>query len=112
MIKNGRVKPIAVTINERLPSMSNIPTMQESGISDYDIGVNWSAFLPAKTPNEIVATVGSLVNRISALPETKTFFENSAGVIRSGDGAAAAKILADDIESWSLMVKQAGIEAK
>jgi len=112
MIKNGRIKPIAVTISERLPSMPQIPTMQESGVPDYDIGVNWSAFLPAKTPDEIVAAVGSLVNRVSALPETKIFFENSAGVIRSGDSNVAAKILASDIEAWGAMVKQAGIEAK
>ena len=58
-IKDGRLRPLAVTTAKRDPQFPDVPTMQEAGIKDFDADIWYALVVPAKTPPEIV-------NKISA----------------------------------------------
>jgi len=54
MVQNGQLKALAVTSKNRVRTLSDIPTMIEQGIADFE-AISWQAILaPAKTPRPIV----------------------------------------------------------
>jgi tripartite-type tricarboxylate transporter receptor subunit TctC len=54
LIKSGKVKAIAVTDTQRVPSLPNVPTTAESGYPAVNTGVWMGLFVPAKTPKNVV----------------------------------------------------------
>ena len=53
-IKDGALKPLAVTTSARSPLLPNVPTISESGVKGYDASAWYGVFVPAKTAPDIV----------------------------------------------------------
>jgi tripartite-type tricarboxylate transporter receptor subunit TctC len=52
-IQAGKLRPLAVTTEERIPSLPNVPTMSEAGMPDF-ISYGWMGiFVSSKTPQDI-----------------------------------------------------------
>jgi tripartite-type tricarboxylate transporter receptor subunit TctC len=70
-VRDGKVKPLAVTTSKRVAALPNVPTLGEAGFPDGE-STFWLALLaPAKTPAEIVAKVNGEVNRALHSAEVK-----------------------------------------
>jgi tripartite-type tricarboxylate transporter receptor subunit TctC len=54
LIKAGRVKPIAVLSEKRVPTLPNVPTSTEAGFPNFKMSIWYGMFAPANTPREIV----------------------------------------------------------
>jgi tripartite-type tricarboxylate transporter receptor subunit TctC len=68
-VRDGKVKPLAVTTNKRVAALPNVPTLGEAGFPDGE-STFWLALLaPVKTPSEIVAKVNADVDRALKSPE-------------------------------------------
>jgi tripartite-type tricarboxylate transporter receptor subunit TctC len=68
-VRDGKVKPLAVTTSKRVAALPNVPTLGEAGFPDGE-STFWLALLaPAKTPPEILAKVNAEVNRALSTPE-------------------------------------------
>ena len=62
-VRDGKVKPLAVTTGKRVAALANVPTLGEAGLPSGE-STFWLALLaPAKTPPDIVAKVNAEVNR-------------------------------------------------
>ena len=62
-VRDGKVKPLAVTTSKRVAALPNVPTLGEAGFPEGE-STFWLALLaPAKTPPEILARVNAEVNR-------------------------------------------------
>jgi tripartite-type tricarboxylate transporter receptor subunit TctC len=62
-VRDGKVKPLAVTTNKRVAALPNVPTLGEAGLPDGE-STFWLALLaPAKTPKDIIAKVNAEVNK-------------------------------------------------
>ena len=62
-VRDGKVKPLAVTTSKRVAALPNVPTLGEAGLPDGE-STFWLALLaPAKTPRDVVAKVNAEVNR-------------------------------------------------
>ena len=108
-IKAGRVKPLAVTTARRLPTLPDLPTMQQSGIPNFDFASWWAAWLPKGASPEIVAKLEGWFLQITASAETRDFLANTAGIpLNAGSDATRARLLTE-IEKWAAAVKIAGI---
>lgn len=75
-VREGRLKALAVTSSERLKSMPDVPTLEESGI-DVDWEMFRTVFAPADTPDEVVET---LADDIAELAESGSFREIVTGL--------------------------------
>lgn len=56
-IKQGRLRALAVTTSRRVPLMSDLPTVAESGFPGYQASQWYALLVPAKTPRAIVRTL-------------------------------------------------------
>ena len=107
-VMGGKVKALAVTGRKRLGLAPNVPTMIEQGYPDYDL-FNWvGAYLPAKTPPEVVARLNTLLH--AAVKADQAGHENNGGEVRLTSPEEFAKVQASDTAMWARVVKAAGME--
>lgn len=109
-IQAGKLKALAVTTAKRLPSLPDVPTVAESGVPGFDMGL-WSAlFAPAGTPPDVVTKLESEVRRIVALPDVQTRMK-TLGVEPSGaPGAGIPKQIAAEIDMFRKVAESAGMK--
>jgi tripartite-type tricarboxylate transporter receptor subunit TctC len=63
LVKDGKVKPLAVSTPKRIGALPDVPTIAEAGLPDGE-SIFWVALLaPAKTPGDIINRVNAEVNR-------------------------------------------------
>ncbi|HEY1226780.1 MAG TPA: tripartite tricarboxylate transporter substrate binding protein [Ramlibacter sp.] len=68
-IKEGKLRPLAVTTAKRSAALPNVPTMQEAGVSHLAIGTWFGLLAPASTPKPVVARLNAEIVKIVNSPE-------------------------------------------
>lgn len=108
-VQSGRLKALAVTAAQRMPSLPNVPTLKESGV-DAEIG-GWYGFLaPAGTPADRTEW---LVKHMSAALATKATQDKLAelGSVRiDGSPQAFARLMASERTRWQTLIRSVGIK--
>ncbi len=74
LIKNGKLKAIAVATTRRLPKLPEVPTMSEAGLPGF-VGGSWYGLLaPRGTPKAIIDRLNAETVRFVNLPKTRQTF--------------------------------------
>src|SRR5262249_59490838 len=68
-IQDGRVRPLAVTSRQRLPSYPEVPTMAEAGIKDMEVEFWQGLVAPAAIPQAVIARLAPRPIAIAKLPD-------------------------------------------
>ena len=68
LIKGGKVKPISVNSDNRLPELPNVQTEDEAGM-DLPLGTWFGMLAPAATPRDVVVRLNTEINRIMKEPK-------------------------------------------
>jgi tripartite-type tricarboxylate transporter receptor subunit TctC len=108
-IRAGRLRVLAVTSAERTPLVPGAPTVAESGLPGYDIGVWAGLFAPAGTPAAIVSRLYQETVRAMNSPEVR---EKLKGIGMDPGGMPPEQLSAmikSDIEKYGPIVKKAGM---
>jgi tripartite-type tricarboxylate transporter receptor subunit TctC len=77
-VQSGKLRPLAVTSRTRSDLLKGVPTMIESGLSDFDMTGAMGVFAPAATPKEAVERLSSAIVSTLQLPEVRD------GLVRDG----------------------------
>jgi tripartite-type tricarboxylate transporter receptor subunit TctC len=107
-IQSGNLRPLAVTSRERIPLLSDIPTMAEAGLRDFVV-TSWTGLMvPSATPPAIVQRLATEVDKILASPEIKKTLADRGYATLGGGPQAFEKYLDADIALWAKVVRQSG----
>ena len=104
-IASGRVRPLAVTSRERNASLPQVPSMQEAGVADYDVGGWIGLYGPAKMPAELVARYSEAARRALAQDELRRKLVEQGYDVWSGSAQALAERAARDFRLWGSVAK-------
>ena len=111
-VKGGKLRILAVSSANRLASIPDVPTVAESGFPGFETG-SWQGILaPPGTPSEIVAKLGSEVQKILATPEMKEKLAAQGADVRVTTGAELSGFISKERDRWGKVVKEAGIKAE
>lgn len=103
-IKDGRVRPLAVTSAIRSPALPDVPSMAESGLGGIDV-VNYFAIMaPTGTPPEVVQKLNTAINQIVAMPDVLARFRNDAMEPAPGSPALLGSFIEADYRAWRNVV--------
>jgi tripartite-type tricarboxylate transporter receptor subunit TctC len=70
-IRSGRLRALGVTGSSRSPALPDVPTIQESGLPDFN-GNTWLGLVaPAGTPRDIVARLSAETSKVLNEPQTR-----------------------------------------
>lgn len=107
-IRQGTLHPIAVTSAKRASSFSDIPTVAEAGLKDFDVNPWFGLFAPAKVPPQIVRKVNADVNEILKSKDMVEKFAAQGAEPYATDPQQFANVLRADIVKWGQVVKASG----
>lgn len=110
LIQGKRVKAYAITSAKRLPSMPNVPTAAEAGIPNLEISVWHGLYVPAKTPDAVVAVLTKALAQALRDPALiKRFADiNTDPTPEKATPAALAQTLQSEIDRWGPLIKATG----
>ncbi|MEY4438691.1 MAG: hypothetical protein RIQ36_155 [Pseudomonadota bacterium] len=104
-IKEGKLKPLAVTTAKRSSTLPNVPTLQEAGVPGIAIGTWFGLLAPAATPKDVVTKLNTEVVKIINTPEfKKQMFDIGAEPI-GNKSDEMAKQIKEETEKFSGLVK-------
>lgn len=109
-VKAGAVTGLAVTGAQRSPALPDVPTMIESGFKGFEAYNYFGLLATPGTPPAIVKKLHDAVVKAVASPDVVAEFEKQGMAPVAGTPDAFAKMLVEDLERWTLVMKQAGIE--
>jgi tripartite-type tricarboxylate transporter receptor subunit TctC len=112
LFHGGKVNVLAVTSAKRIALLPQIPTMQESGVSDYDITFWLAMFAPSKTPPHIVDRLNAVLRASVETPEVKEALAKQGIEAESNSSQQMAAVVKKDIEIFRDAVIRAGITFK
>ncbi len=67
-VRDGRLRPLAVTSTHRSPVLPQVPTLQETGLTGFDATSWFAVQAPARIPPPILAQLGQAVDEITQEP--------------------------------------------
>lgn len=111
-IKAGTVKAYAVTSKQRVPTLPDLPTMQESGFDGFEVGIWHGLWAPKGTPKPALE---KLQAALQAGLADKAFQERMSGLganllpDRANPEALAAHVN-QQVPQWAELFKNAGIQ--
>jgi tripartite-type tricarboxylate transporter receptor subunit TctC len=109
-LKAGQIKVLAVTGEQRLQLLPNVPTFHELGYEGFE-AVGWfGLFLPAATPKEVVAKYVEESSRVMRLPEVAGKVEDLGLVLVNVGPEEFARRMKSDAELWARIIRDGNIK--
>jgi tripartite-type tricarboxylate transporter receptor subunit TctC len=113
LMKEGKLKALAVTTGKRTPIAPEIPTVAESGVAGYQVATWESVQAPAATPRDVVAKLNKAIGEVLA---TKEIRDRMAALGLEADGtknpAEVAQFVAAEKEKWARVVKERDVKVE
>ena len=112
LIKDGRLRAIAVTSAKRSAAFPHVPTIGEAGINDY-VAETWAGLVaPAGTPRETIMRIQTVIAKIAAREQTQTRLAATGSETVAGTPEQFATTLRADRTRWAEIVKVSGARAE
>ncbi|AOB32843.1 ABC transporter substrate-binding protein [Bordetella sp. H567] len=71
LIKDGKVKALAVTTKERSSLLPDVPTVEQSGVKDFDLGTWFGVFTTGGTPQAVVDKLNKAYSAALMQPDVR-----------------------------------------
>lgn len=110
LIKDGRLRALAISGAQRMDVLPDVPTLQEQGMKNFDVQVVFGVVAPAKTPPEIVKRLEAEIGKVLAREDVKEKF--SAQGIRVANPTTAdafGQRIRQEVAVWTPVVKELNI---
>ena len=111
-VQGGRVKALAVSTATRSPSYPDLPTVAEAALPGFEAVSAHGVFVPAKTPDSIVARLHQEIVRVLQRPESR---ERLAAIGAEPVGSTPEQLAAEikaEIARMGKVIREAGIQER
>ncbi len=112
LIREGKVRALAITSSQRTPLAPELPTMAEAGVPNYEVTTFNGIVAPAGTPANIVAMLNAAMNEGLSTPEMKATIARLGAVSPLGSPADFAGFIAVQHNKWKDVAKSANIKVE
>jgi tripartite-type tricarboxylate transporter receptor subunit TctC len=111
LIRQGKLKAIAITSPAREPYLPNVPTFAEIGHPEFTASVWFGFMLRAGTPSDTVTALLNAAKAAHADPEVKAKLETLGFDVSGETGAQFAADIRAQVARWAKLVKAAGFKS-
>ncbi|HWJ93082.1 MAG TPA: tripartite tricarboxylate transporter substrate binding protein [Telluria sp.] len=112
-IKAGKLRALAVTTQQRISMLPEVPTVAESSAwKDYEVTSTFGVLAPAGTPPDIIARLNAEIGKVMQDPAAKEqFLQQGVYVLAPQSPAQAGDRLKAEIAKWAKVIDQTGVKA-
>jgi tripartite-type tricarboxylate transporter receptor subunit TctC len=108
-IVDGKLRALATSGAVRSEATPDLPTVQESGVGNYDV-VSWNAlFARTGTPADVIDTLNGALREILGDPDIKKKMLSLGIEAKAGTPGEIEERLKSDIEKWRAVIEKAHI---
>lgn len=109
-VQAGKLRAIAVTGKQRLPDMPDLPTVAESGLPGFEVTAWFGLFAPAGTPEPVIKRLNTEVSQILQTTDMQRSLQQHGIIAGGGTSSDLGKHLREEIQKWSVVVKEANLK--
>ena len=109
-IKDGKVRPLAMTSRVRAAEFPDVPTFAEEGVPDQESAFIVGMVAPAGTPRAIIDPLNHELRRIIAMPDVKEKLNFIGYVAETDTPDEFAARLKAEIEMWAKVIRDAKMQ--
>jgi tripartite-type tricarboxylate transporter receptor subunit TctC len=113
-IKAGKVKVYGVTSPKRVPSLPDIPTLDEQGVKGADVAIWHGLYAPKGTPKAVIEKLEHALQAALKDPDVQKRFSDLGAVTFPADKQTPQALqaqLKSEIDKWAPLIKKAGVYA-
>ncbi|HQZ45755.1 MAG TPA: tripartite tricarboxylate transporter substrate binding protein BugD [Usitatibacteraceae bacterium] len=113
-IRGGKVKAYAVSTATRVKALAELPTVQEAGIKDFQVGVWNGLWAPKGTPRATIDKLNAALRAALKDPAVVAKFADLGSEPAAENlvtPEALGKLLSAEIEKWGPIIRKAGVYA-
>jgi putative tricarboxylic transport membrane protein len=113
-IKGGKIKVYGVTTKKRVPSLPDVPTMDEAGLKGFEVSVWHGLYAPKGTPKPVIDKLSkALQDAIKDATVKQRFADLGAEPVaeKAATPDALRAHLKAEIDKWAPIIKKAGVYA-
>jgi tripartite-type tricarboxylate transporter receptor subunit TctC len=111
-IRSGKLTPLAVTTPKRAPSLPELPTLSEAGLTGFEITSWFGLLAPASTPAPMVARLNAETNKVLARADIRDALGALGLETAPGTPEQFAAHIKSEIAKFTRIGKAAGIKAE
>ncbi len=112
LVREGKLRALATTGAKRVSSLSDIPTLAEAGIANFEVSLWIGIAAPTGTPQSIVSRLNQEMSAILASPEIIDALLQQGMTAEPGPPEDLGKRIGGDIVKWREAVSKVGIKAE
>lgn len=113
-IKGGKVKVYGVTSKERVPSLSEVPTLSEQGLKGAEVGIWHALYAPKGTPKPVLDKLVAAMQEALRDASVRQKYTDLGAVTFPPEmqtPQALQRHLKAEIDKWAPIIKKAGVYA-
>ena len=107
-IRAGKLKALAVTTDDRSRELPDVPTMKESGMTEFSIATWWGLVVPAGTPKEAIDKLNAAFVKAMKDPRTQERFQSLLLEAKPSTPEEFAKLMEEERARYKDIVAAAG----
>lgn len=112
LIKDGKLRALAVGTAQRSPVLPDVPSLAEAGLPDAAYTFWVGLFAPAQTPADVSKRMHDEVAKVLAQPDVRERLEKLGATPMPMEQAAFGRYLADETAAAARLVRAAGIKVE
>ncbi len=107
-VKAGKLRGLAVTTKERVSTVPDVPTLDESGVPGFNIAASDGVYAPAGTPKAVVDKLNAAFRQALEDPQVRESLVSRGAFPVPGTAADLAAHVASEYPMWVKLVKDSG----
>ncbi len=107
-----QIKLLGVASLERVPAAPDVPTLDEQGVTGFEVDLWFGLLAPAGTPADIVNRYNAALNEFLRSPRMVAELAKQGLIASGGTPDALRELIAHDFAKWAKIIKDAGITAE
>ena len=112
LIRERRLRALAITSDVRDPAFPDVPTMKESGFPEFETYVWSSFFVRADTPDDVTARLYEGFRKVMTSPEARAYQANQPAQVMTLGPVELRAFVAAEFERFKRVAQAAGIEPR
>ena len=108
-IREGRIKPLAISSPKRSPLLPNVPTFDEAGVKGYEAATFTGIFAPSGVSPEVVQKLSSALKKAMSNEGVRERYRAMGVEIMDMGQAEFAAYVRADFEKWKRVAREGNI---
>jgi tripartite-type tricarboxylate transporter receptor subunit TctC len=111
LVREGKLRGLAVTSLDRFAAVPDVPTVAESGFPGFDVTASFGLMVAAGTPPAVIDKISRDTARVLAQDDLRRRFADIGVVVIGSSPAEFSAALKAEAAQWAKLIKETGMKA-